>query len=104
MRVILHASCLTQNPSNHITIHGSEGTFTEKNLDLQESNLLKGLDPVSYQNFYIEMAEAILNNAPVPVKAEEALAVIKIIHQIETQSLNQFSQSIQIENSFPLLK
>lgn len=82
MRAILHASCLTQNPGNHITVHGSKGTFIEKDLDPQENNLAKGLAPTSYQNFYKQMAEAISENASVPVEANTALSVIKIIHKI----------------------
>jgi predicted dehydrogenase len=106
-RVRLKASNIVREPQPAYVLHGTKGSFTKSRTDVQEADLQAGKTPLvkdwgiepenakgtlttdtqekitapqgNYMSFYDQMAEAILNNAPVPVAASEALEVIKII-------------------------
>lgn len=112
-RVILRSSSLTQNKTIHITTQGEKGTFIRHNLDPQEESLKNGYSPKwekwgidnientfiykndgnktninvekgCYEKYYKLLARAIKNNESVPVLPKDALDVVKIIHQIES--------------------
>ncbi|WP_339769786.1 oxidoreductase [uncultured Paraglaciecola sp.] len=116
---VLHADMLSATPNRRFTIQGSKGTFQKYGLDPQESRLIAGLAPTKanwadedasqygqiyhageaqvvvterggYQHYFQATAEAIRNNLPHPVSAEQALNNIKIIElAIKSSELGQ---------------
>ncbi len=107
LRAILHSSMLTFAPGPAFEVQGSGGAFVKYGMDIQE-NMLKagrtpgeagwGVDiedatltdtsgqsekivatPGNYLAYYEAMAEAILSGAPVPVPAEDALKVMRVL-------------------------
>lgn len=109
MQVILHASMLTPLPGPRFCIHGSQGSFMKQGLDPQEDRLKQGTLPDRpdwgqesadcfgqltgvdgrcvavpteagrYQQYYRQLAQSILTDAPNPVPPEQALTVIRWI-------------------------
>lgn len=113
-RIVLHASCLALSSGDHIVVHGSKASFRQKELDQQEGLLLAGIMPQStewnlknlvssqlisseskyellnegcYIDFYKQLAEAIMYDAPVPVDPGDSVSVIKIIEEISSSQI-----------------
>lgn len=115
-RVSLRSSTLVAAPRPRFAVHGTEGSFVKYGLDPQESQLKAGLDPRDvefgidlndgrlthrdgkietvatkrgdYLAFYEAVADAILDDAPVPVSAEDArdgLLLIGLARQASEQ-------------------
>lgn len=107
-RVILHAGSLVKKHGPRYQIHGIKGSFVKWGIDPQEEALKKGglpgderwgkdesdqygvltkddrdrvipTIPGSYQTYYIELHRAICEQSSAPVRAREALTVIKVI-------------------------
>lgn len=110
LKVVLHSSCFT-NTTPRFQLFGEKGTFVKFGFDVQESQLKKGISPVSrefgiesseyfgkltlpainqsefittekgsYMQYYQDLYNSLVdNNISPPVKAEDALNVIKII-------------------------
>lgn len=107
LRAILHSSMLTTAPGPAFEVQGSGGAFVKYGMDIQE-NMLKaggtpgspgwGVDiedatltdvsgkaerltatPGNYLAYYELMAEAIASGVPVPVPAEDALNVMRLL-------------------------
>ena len=105
---ILNASLFCAGPNLRFNIQGEMGSYVKLGLDPQEQQLKHGLlptaknwgeedeakfgkiyfqassqdcktEPGSYQNFYLQMADAINNDAVTPVSAEDALWNIRLI-------------------------
>ncbi|MGA9659524.1 MAG: oxidoreductase [Asticcacaulis sp.] len=109
LRVILHASMMTQQPGPAIEVQGSQGFFVKYGMDTQEDMLKAGRTPGdagwgedrevmqfqgtdfagnpevfmplsgNYLAYYEGMARAIRENAPNPVTGEDALKVMKLL-------------------------
>jgi len=107
--VILHSNCLSTAEGARFQIFGDKGSFIKQGMDPQEEFLREKQGPLScnwgkdcidnyavitdhegvttsitteqggYEKFYQQLALAIRNNAPLPVSAEQALDVIKVI-------------------------
>ena len=106
--VILKSSYLVKEPGPRYIVHGTEGSFIKKGLDVQEEDLKAGKKPgglgwgsegeegwgrlntLSYNGlietipgnyllFYENLYDAILNGLPLAVKPEEARNVIWLI-------------------------
>ncbi|MBA3813900.1 MAG: oxidoreductase [Alphaproteobacteria bacterium] len=109
-RVILKSSSLVYNPGPRYQIHGTQGSFLKSGIDPQEEDLMADKNPLdfdwgvtkadqdgllsydsqqlkistlpgNYGAFYTQLAEAIWNNKPAPVLAEDALQVIQLIEK-----------------------
>jgi scyllo-inositol 2-dehydrogenase (NADP+) len=107
MRACLRSSTLIASPRPRFAVHGTEGSYISQGLDPQEVQLKEGYDPRdpqfgrdgreglfvhpdgssevvplmrgNYLAYYDELAAAILDGAPVPVTAEDALDGLGII-------------------------
>jgi scyllo-inositol 2-dehydrogenase (NADP+) len=107
MRAILASSSLVADPRPRFAVHGEAGSFVKFGLDPQEEALKGGADPLApdfgkdtadgrlsrasgqaeivesergrYRDFYERMADALLENAPVPVDPQDAREVMHII-------------------------
>lgn len=107
--VILHGNCLSTAPGPRFQVFGSKGTYIKYGMDPQEDDLRQqkgpatdgwGLEPADqygtlthadsseqklattqggYEQFYQQIAGAILHNSPAPVEPGSALDVIKVI-------------------------
>lgn len=114
MRAILHSSSLVQAPREHLVVHGSKASFVHKDMDSQESQLMNGknllnihkqnssqlffqdgantlMEPISsvpgsYENFYLLMSKAIIEDHELPVDPKSVVKCIKILEDIETLS------------------
>ena len=122
---VLHADMLNAAPNRRFTIQGSKGTFQKYGLDPQESQLLKGMSPLSpnwgdedasqyahiynegeaqvvvtergaYQQYFQATADAIRNNVPHPVTAQQSLNTIKLI-ELAIQS-SELGQTLKVED------
>ncbi|MFZ1181690.1 MAG: oxidoreductase [Herbaspirillum sp.] len=107
--VILHASALTALPPPRFTVHGTRGSYVIAGLDVQEDQLKAGLRPGDagfgknpdgflrevdggseaqaacatqdgdYAGFYCALADTLLDGAPFPVPADDAVDVMTLI-------------------------
>tara|TARA_R110001583_G_scaffold38306_6_gene123791 strand:- start:1320 stop:2387 length:1068 start_codon:yes stop_codon:yes gene_type:complete len=106
--VILSSSPYTASEKPRFNIQGTKGQFVKQGVDSQEQQLKDGLKPSSiefgrenenqhgvlftesstksistergdYGQYYTEIAQAIKNNAPLPVCADDAVKVMKVI-------------------------
>lgn len=107
--VVLHSTSLARVSPPHLIAHGENFDLIQHELDAQEQLLIEDIvvgspewitrnkTPVSlyhnegkkdleivssYQNFYEEVAEAILLNKPSPVSAKEVISVMETIEEI----------------------
>ncbi len=116
-KVNLKSSLLAKDEGFRFIIQGNKGTFTKYGSDIQESLLMKGILPNtkgwgkedeqywgtihtpeeiftlptivgSYQEFFENVYQSIVNGADLLIKPEEALNVIRII-EIARQSFNE---------------
>jgi len=107
-RVVLHAGALVRAPGPRYQVHGSHGSFVKYGIDSQEEALKQGQRPGgagwgqdapsdwatittadgsrrtetipgAYQEFYHGMVRAIAEGAPVPVRPEDAVDVVRVI-------------------------
>ena len=108
-RVVLHAGALVRAPGPRYQVHGTHGSFVKYGIDSQEEALKQGgrpgdagwghdapadwatitaadgsrrtveTDPGAYEAFYRGMYRAIAEGAEVPVKAEDAVHVVRVI-------------------------
>lgn len=108
-KAVLHAGALVRAPGPRYQVHGTLGSFVKYGIDPQEDALKAGQRPGdagwghdapanhatvtradgsryavetlpgAYQSFYQGMYEAIAEGREVPVKAEEAVDVIRVI-------------------------
>jgi scyllo-inositol 2-dehydrogenase (NADP+) len=108
-RAIVHSSTLVREPGPHFAVHGNAGSFVKYGLDPQEAALKAGRPattpdwgrddpaaygtlvnaageretivtlPGSYASFYAQMAAAVAEGAPVPVRAQSARDVVAVI-------------------------
>jgi scyllo-inositol 2-dehydrogenase (NADP+) len=115
-RVILHSSSLVRGRGPRYQIHGSKASFIKFGEDAQERTLMEGLRPGmpgwgqddpseygeiiasdglvtaipseigAYEQFYEQMYQSMVGEAPVPVVAEQSLDVIRIIQLAERSS------------------
>lgn len=108
IRVVLHASLLVSGGGPRTQVHGTLGSWAKFGADTQEPQLQKGMSPndpafgvdpdegIFYngatgeqtktptpigrqQRFYEGVRDAITSGAPLPIKPEEALAVMKVL-------------------------
>lgn len=78
------SSSSLKEPSEVAYLKANTGELEIQEQDPQEDELQKGQSPTTYQIFYRQMANAILNSEmQVPVSPEEANDVIKFIHSQE---------------------
>lgn len=105
LRAVLHASVVAANPAPRFLIHGLEGSYLKRGMDLQEEALKAGLRPGdeiwgydsddgiltkadgsveslptasgSYEKFYLGLRDALRDGTPPPVLATEALTVMR---------------------------
>lgn len=113
--VILHASPFSAGPNPRFHLQGSKGSFIKYGYDPQEAQLKSGLTPKNtefghdnsanhgvlyteshsepirtepgcYQRYYSEIAESIASGAVLPVNAEDATKVIKLLELAELSS------------------
>ena len=108
-RAVLHAGALVRAPGPRYQVHGTLGSFVKYGIDSQEDALKRGQRPGgpgwghdvpadwatittadgsrrtvetipgAYQAFYRGIVGAIAEGAPVPVKPEEAVNVVRVI-------------------------
>lgn len=105
---LLHASLFCAGPNLRFSIQGEQGHYRKLGLDPQEPKLIAGIKPNKvnwakedieqyghlysenlsqvvetecggYQNYYIQMADAINNGIAPPVSAEDALLNIRLV-------------------------
>lgn len=113
LRVILHAGSLVLAPGPRLEVHGDRGSFVSREFDGQVAALLAGQRPGdegwgltggsaslttvdgerpaervpgAYQTFYRQMAAAVRGEGPVPVPAEQARDVIRVIERARRSS------------------
>jgi scyllo-inositol 2-dehydrogenase (NADP+) len=113
LRAILHAGSLVLAPGPRLEAHGNRGSFVSRGMDGQVAALLAGQRPGSpgwgrdggpatlttvdgerpaervpgaYEAFYRQMAAAVLGTAPVPVPAEAARDVLRVIESARRSS------------------
>jgi predicted dehydrogenase len=108
LRVVLHASVLVAGGSPRFSIHGTNGSWVKRGLDVQESQLVAGLrpgdrgwgdDPIAaqlyiggdatagerpvpagdYRQYYTRLRDAVLGIGPNPVTPEQAIAVMTVL-------------------------
>jgi scyllo-inositol 2-dehydrogenase (NADP+) len=107
MRAVLGCSTLVADSRPRFAIHGVDGSFVKHGLDTQEAALKNDAEPLSrdfgtdtndgllttatgnhrtvetergrYIGFYEAVADALIDNLPLPVAAEEARNVMEII-------------------------
>ena len=118
LEVVLHASSFSAAPNCRFRVEGTRGSYVKYGLDPQEEQLKGGLTPndtaygledeegfgrlysessseliVSaqgcYQEYYLELAEAINSGASNPINPEEAATVIQILELAERSSLGE---------------
>ncbi len=121
--VILHGSSFSAGPNLRFHLQGTKGSFIKYGLDPQEEQLIKGSLPNMpafgredancfgvlytekdniivptetgcYQSYYTGIANAIMGNSIVPVRAEEAVQVVKLLEIAELS--NRLGKTIQI--------
>lgn len=106
---VLHAGALVRAPGPRYEVHGSAGSFVKYGIDPQEDALKAGMRPGdagwgheapegwatvtladgsrstvetlpgAYETFYRRMHEAIAHDGDVPVEAQEAVDVVRVI-------------------------
>ena len=111
LRVLLHAGSLVRAPGPRFEVHGDRGSFVKDGMDGQIAAMLAGgrpgdpgwgeepperhgtltgadgsaapfpSVPGSYEVFYRAMAAAVRGEGPVPVSAEQARDVIRVIEK-----------------------
>ena len=89
LRAILHAGSLVRAPGPRFEVHGDRGSFVKDGMDGQIAAMLAGgrpgdpgwgVEPEARQAaFYREMAAAVRDEGPVPVPAEQARDVVRVI-------------------------
>jgi len=105
LRAILHAGSLVRAPGPRLELHGDAGSYVSGDPDGQIAGLLAGRRPGpgwgtdgdagtvtagdgarpaervpgAYQAFYREMAAAVRGTGPVPVPAQEAREVVRVL-------------------------
>lgn len=108
-KAVLHASALVRAPGPRYEVHGAQGSFLKYGVDTQEDTLkrgghpgdagwghdlpanyatITGADGVSrtmetipgdYRAYYCAIHHAMAQGGPVPVAAEDAVAVVRVI-------------------------
>ena len=113
LRAILHAGSLVLAPVPRLEAHGDRGSFVSREIDGQVAALLAGQRPGgdgwgrsggsaslttvdgerpaervpgAYETFYRQMAAAVRGEGPVPVPAEQAREVIRVIESARRSS------------------
>ncbi|KFE70446.1 putative oxidoreductase [Hyalangium minutum] len=112
MRVILRSGSVVHEPWPRFVLHGEADAFTKYGLDPQEEQLKAGLRPGmagwgaepterhgrlsrggnvptipgSYEHFYRQLAAAMSGRGEVPVAAESAAQVIRVLEAADRQS------------------
>lgn len=119
LRVILGSSSVVANPRPILAIHGDKGSLIKYGLDPQEEQLKAGVTPLddiygvdkenqpnftsgaenihrklntekgSYNEYYSQLHQCIVNNTHNPVMPNDALNVIKIIELCQVSSKEQ---------------
>lgn len=108
LQVVLHASQVARRPADRFLVHGTRGTLVKCGSDLQEAQLLRGLQPTDdgfgvdpddalfysastadprpisavrgeQTQFYTQLARALLGKGNTPVTHDEVLAVMSIL-------------------------
>jgi predicted dehydrogenase len=108
MRVVLHASLLVSGGGPRTVLHGTQGSWAKFGADVQEPQLQKGMSPndpafgidpdegilydgatgaqtrtptpiARQQGYYEAVRDAILHGSPLPVTAEEGVAVMQVL-------------------------
>ena len=116
-KAILKAGMLVKEAGPHFILKGNQGTFIKYEMDPQENELKKGTSPVGkdwgedpyenwgelnlegkiskiktqrgdYVEFYRNIYQAITEEAPLMVKAEEAMQVIRMIELAKKSSVD----------------
>ena len=121
LRCVLHAGMLVAGGSPRFVVHGTEGSLVSQGLDPQEGQLLAGMPPGApdwgvapiplthhdahgtahplaiapgdYPRYYAEIAAA-LDGAPLPVTAQDALAVMAVVEAAAEAARSGTAQSI----------
>lgn len=121
LRCVLHAGMLVAGGSPRFVVHGSQGSLVKHGLDPQEGQLLAGMRPGApdwgieatplthhdadgaahplaivpgdYPRFYAGMAAA-LDGAPLPISAQDALAVMAVVEAAAEAASSGKAQSI----------
>jgi scyllo-inositol 2-dehydrogenase (NADP+) len=113
LRVILHAGSLVLAPGPRLEVHGDLGSFVSRDIDGQVAALLAGQRPGdpgwglsggsatlttvdgarpaervpgAYETFYRQMAAAVRDEGPVPVPAEAARDMLRVIESARRSS------------------
>jgi predicted dehydrogenase len=111
--VILHAGSLVLAPGPRLEVHGDLGSFVSRDIDGQVAALLAGQRPGdpgwglsggsatlttvdgvrpaervpgAYETFYRQMAAAVRDEGPVPVPAEAARDMLRVIESARRSS------------------
>lgn len=107
LRAVLHAGMLAALPGPRFVMHGTRGSLVKAQPDRQEQQLIAGVrpgdpqwgtdaDPLQWRcddgttqtraalagdqsRFYVELADAITNNAPNPVPPDQAIRVMAVM-------------------------
>ncbi len=115
LEVVLHSSSFANGPNQRFRIEGRQGTYIKVGFDVQEEQLKNGLTPIDsqygvenkahagkiysdseiniiptergcYQKYYQVIAEAIKNNMPNPVTANDAVTTLMLLELAEKSS------------------
>ncbi len=86
LRVLLHSGSVVHEPWPRFVLQGEARAWVKYGLDPQEAQLeaglrpgMEGWGPGGYEHFYRQLAVAIAGEGPVPVTAESAGQVIRVI-------------------------
>ncbi|MBS9782135.1 MAG: oxidoreductase [Gammaproteobacteria bacterium] len=126
LEVVLHSSSFANTPNQRFRIEGTKGSYIKYGFDVQEKQLKNGLTPINsqygcdnkeqygkiysdskvnivktatgcYQQYYQGIANAIENNMPNPVTANDAIITLKLLEIAEQSSRLGKTLSISID-------
>ncbi|MFT6921002.1 MAG: scyllo-inositol 2-dehydrogenase (NADP+) [Cognaticolwellia sp.] len=133
LEVVLHASSFSAAPNMRFRIEGTKGSFIKYGFDPQEEQLKKGISPISslygveneenyghlytefssaaietqqgcYNQYYLEIAQAIKLAGCNPVNPADAVGVLKILELAEISSENGKKMMISTAKNYDRLK
>lgn len=124
-RAVLHAGMLAAIPGPRFVMHGTRGSLVKTQPDRQEQQLIAGMrpgdpqwgvdpDPLQWRcddgpaqtrtamvgdqsRFYVELADAVANNAPNPVPPDQAIRVMAVMDAAMRSAMDGCTVAPQVQ-------